>query len=90
MMSSTISSKSASVRRLALLACVLVAAILAGMALHAASSSAYEGVFCSEEPRNEGAQCYSVERSSIRRAIGHVNDAYVKVAVETQYGELVS
>jgi hypothetical protein len=58
------------------------------MAFHTATSSAYEGAFCAEESRAEGAQCYSVVRTNIRRAIGHVNDAYVKVAVETQYGEL--
>jgi hypothetical protein len=75
-------------RRLVLLACVLAAVVAGGMAFHTATSSAYEGVFCSEEPRAEGAECYSVVRTNIRRAIGHVNDAFVKVAVETQYGEL--
>jgi len=85
-MSSTSTWSWAPARRLTLLACVLAAAVAAGMAFHAATSSAYEGVFCSEESRAEGAECYSVVRTNIRRAIGHVNDAYVKVSVETQYG----
>jgi hypothetical protein len=68
------------------LVALLAVALVAAATVMSTSSSAYEGTFCHEEFRNEGAECYSVVRSNIRRAIGHVNNAHVRVAVETQYG----
>jgi hypothetical protein len=74
------------VATLSLLIALLAVTLAAGAAVMTSTSSAYEGTFCHEEFRNEGAQCYSVVRTNIRRAIGHVNNAHVRVAVETQYG----
>lgn len=49
----------------------------------ASQTSAYEGPFCYEEMRAQYEGCSSVQRSSIRRAIGHTIDAYSAVGIET-------
>jgi hypothetical protein len=63
---------------LALLLASMMLLVVAG----AQSTDAYEGPFCAEELRNEGEACESVQRSTIRRAIGHTADAYTDVSIE--------
>lgn len=72
-------------RHWCLLMCVFAAAAVS-LTIATASSSAYEGTFCYEELRAEGAECSSVERANIRRAIGHVTDSYVYVEISTTAG----
>ena len=64
---------------LALLMASLSLLLVAG----ARPTSAYEGPFCVEEMRAEFEGCVSVERPTIRRAVGHTKDAYTIVGVET-------
>jgi len=73
-------------QRMAAGVCAFVVALTVILAVGAAPSSAYEGPFCYEELRVEGGQCYSRERQNIRRAIGHVSNAYVWIAIVTTKG----
>lgn len=73
-------------KQLALLACVLALTAIAGLTFGEASSSAYEGPFCAGVPQPEFTGCESVERSSIRRAIGHTTDGYVYLEIITNIG----
>jgi hypothetical protein len=52
------------------------------LAFGARSTSAFEGPFCENISKVEGAACESQERTSIRRAIGHTTDAYSNIAIE--------
>jgi hypothetical protein len=78
-------------RRLALFAALLLCTGGLGLAFGAVSSSAFEGPFCENVGTSEGYYCESTERSDIRRAIGHVEDAWAKARItaggETAAGE---
>lgn len=69
--------------RFLLKACLLLALSFAILALLPAFSSAYEGPFCENVGTVEGGSCTSVERSKIRRAIGHVENSYSRVRIAT-------
>lgn len=62
---------------------VLLCASFVLLLASAPRTAAFEGPFCSEELRAEHEGCASVERESIRRAIGHTIDAYTDVVIET-------
>ncbi|MHB1537919.1 MAG: hypothetical protein ACYCUM_12330 [Solirubrobacteraceae bacterium] len=75
-------------RQLALLVCLLTSMSLTVVAALPASSSAFEGAFCENIGTNEGSYCESVERTKIRRAIGHVENAWSTVELLTNVATL--
>lgn len=64
---------------LALLAASMTLLLIAG----AKPTSAYEGPFCAEQMQREFTGCESASRPSIRRAVGHTEDGYAIVIVQT-------
>ena len=70
-------------RQIVLMVCLLTSMSLAVVVALPASGSAFEGAFCENVGTNEGAYCESVERTKIRRAIGHVEGAWSEVELLT-------